>query len=497
MRSPDPLNDLELLLKARYGAVHLETPEHERARSLLRHLADRVALPYFRWTRTRGLRRADADASVYATQEPAAALAHVSGSSFDALYHFEDLGHHLADAAVAAALRDAAQHLANFRGAVVLTGANVELPPALRPVTATVKLPAPEAADFRELIRRIIRDVRSRRRVQVDLEPRDLDRLLDNLRGLTLMEAEKILTLAIVEDGRLSVEDIGAVAEHKRTIVEREGLLEYYPGEENMDDIADLAGLKSWLAKRRRILDEPAKAREYGLSFPKGVLLLGVPGCGKSLCAKAVAMEWGLPLLKLDPSSLYSKYVGESEQNFKRAMQTAENMAPLVLWIDELEKAFSQSSGDQDGGTSRRIFGTFLSWLQDRDGDVFVVATANDVSRLPPEFLRKGRFDEIFFVDLPVDEAREAILRIHIEKREHDPADFDLARLSRATEGFTGAEIEQIVISALYTAFAKGEPLSDEYLLAEISATRPLSETMREKIVALRSWAAERTVSAH
>jgi len=274
-------------------------------------------------------------------------------------------------------------------------------------------------------------------------------------------------------------------------------LLEYYPVEESMQDIADLAGLKSWLAKRRRILDEPEKARKYGLTFPKGVLLLGVPGCGKSLCAKAVAMEWSLPLLKLDPSSLYSKYMGESEQNFKRAMQIAEEMAPLILWIDELEKAFAQNQGDQDGGTSSRIFGTFLSWLQDRDGDVFVVATANDVSRLPPEFLRKGRFDEIFFVDLPVEEAREEILRIHLEKREKDPLDFDLGHLSRVTEGFTGAELEQIIVAALYTAFANGDPLSDEHLLAEIAATRPLSETMREKITALRTWAAGRTVSAN
>jgi SpoVK/Ycf46/Vps4 family AAA+-type ATPase len=222
-----------------------------------------------------------------------------------------------------------------------------------------------------------------------------------------------------------------------------------------------------------------------------------VQGCGKSLCAKAVAQEWRLPLLKLDPSSLYSKYVGESEQNFQRAMRLAERMAPVVLWIDEIEKAFAASGSDADGGASQRIFGTFLSWLQDRRGDVFVVATANDITRLPPEFVRKGRFDEIFFVDLPDAETRLALFRIHLKRRGNDPARFDLATAVIASEGFSGAEIEQAIVSALYAAFAAGSPLSTELLLAELTHTRPLSHTMAEKIDALREWARDRTVSAH
>ncbi|MEM4658877.1 MAG: AAA family ATPase, partial [Candidatus Methanosuratincola sp.] len=235
----------------------------------------------------------------------------------------------------------------------------------------------------------------------------------------------------------------------------------------------------------------------YGLSFPKGILLLGVPGCGKSLCAKAVANEWGLPLLRFDPSSLYDKYIGETEKNFRRAISTAEKVAPVVLWIDEIEKALSPSHGSQDGGVSARLFGAFLSWMQERKGDVFVVATANDVEKLPPEFLRKGRFDEIFFVDLPDEESRRSIFEIHLRRRGKDPAFFDLDSLAQAAAGFSGSEIEQVIISALYTAFSSNTELTTELILDEIYATVPLSITMKERIEYLRDWALGRAVSAH
>jgi SpoVK/Ycf46/Vps4 family AAA+-type ATPase len=290
--------------------------------------------------------------------------------------------------------------------------------------------------------------------------------------------------------------DIAHVIAAKKQIVEQEGVLEYYPREESMAQVADLVGLKAWLAKRKNIITEPQRAAEFGLSFPKGVLLVGVPGCGKSLCAKAVAAEWGLPLLKLDSAALYNKYMGETERNFRRAMQTAERIAPVILWIDELEKAFA-SGGSEDGGVSQRVLGTFLSWMQDRKGDVFIVATANDVSRLPAEFLRKGRFDEIFFVDLPNEEARHAIFEIHLRKRDKDPATLPIDELVRATPEFSGAEIEQVIVSGLYTAFAEKKAVDVSLLLAEIAATRPLAQVMAERITALRAWARERTVSAN
>jgi SpoVK/Ycf46/Vps4 family AAA+-type ATPase len=257
-----------------------------------------------------------------------------------------------------------------------------------------------------------------------------------------------------------------------------------------------LKGLKEWLVKRRTVVTDAERAMSFGLRFPKGILLLGVPGCGKSMCAKAVATEWGLPLLKLDPANLYDKYIGDSEKNFKRALQTAERMAPVILWIDELEKAFAQGGDDADGGVSRRVFGSFLAWLQERRGDVFVVATSNDVSRLPPEFIRKGRFDEVFFVDLPTPAVRASIFDIHLKRRSQKSADFDLQQLAAASDGFSGAEIEESVVAGLFSAFSANTPLNTSLLLAEIGKTRPLARTMTEKIDQLRSWAQDRTVMA-
>ena len=287
------------------------------------------------------------------------------------------------------------------------------------------------------------------------------------------------------------------IVDAKKEIIEKEGVLEYYPVEESMDGIAGLANLKDWLEKRKNIITDPDGAKKFGLDFPKGILVLGVPGCGKSLCAKAVAMEWGLPLLKFDTANLYNKYIGETEKNLKKAIKTSEKMSPVILWIDEIEKAFSSVSSDHDGGVSTRIFGTFLSWMQDRKGDVFIFATANDVSKLPPEFLRKGRFDEIFFVDLPGAESRKLIFEIHLQKREKNCSDFDLERLTKLTENFTGSEIEQLVVSGLYTAFSAGRELTTEILIEEIKKTAPLSVTMAERISNLREWAEGRAVKAN
>jgi SpoVK/Ycf46/Vps4 family AAA+-type ATPase len=332
--------------------------------------------------------------------------------------------------------------------------------------------------------------------VVVELTPQDRARLIQNLMGLSLSEAEKIVTRQIIEDGALRARDIEGVIAAKRQAVQQDGLLEYYPAEGPLSHVAGLAGLKQWLTRRRTVIADPQRAAAMGLEFPKGVLLLGVPGCGKSLCAKAIACEWGLPLLKLDPANLYDKYIGDSEKNFKRAMHTAERMAPVVLWIDELEKAFAGNSAESDGGVSRRVFGTFLSWLQDRRGSVFVVATSNDVSQLPPEFIRKGRFDEVFFVDLPTPAARADVFRIHLQKRGQDPAGFDLPQLVEATGGFSGAEMEGCVAGALYTAFSANTALTTALVLEEVGRTRPLSQTMPERVEGLREWARPRVVMA-
>jgi AAA+ superfamily predicted ATPase len=496
MAHNDPLHDLELLIRSRYGLILVESVEEERIETLLRLVADRLSLVLFSWSRTRGLRKDGNENAVYGTTDPEQALSHIASSTLPAIYYVTGFGSLVANELFAERIKEITLQYGDRAGALVAGGVGLELPESLRRLSARVTLPGPGAGEYRQLMEHILRDLGQRMRVHVDLAPADADRLVNNLKGLTLLEAEKVLTKAIVEDGRLTAEDIGHVIAAKKDIVEREGVLEYYPVEESMEQIADLAGLKDWLHKRSHIMASRDKAAAFGLTFPKGVLLIGVPGCGKSLCAKAVAMEWRLPLLKLDPGALYNKYIGETEKNFRRAMHTAERLAPCVLFIDELEKAFA-TGGSDDGGVSQRVLGTFLSWLQDRRAEVFTVATANDISRLPPEFLRKGRFDEVFFVDLPDAESRRAILDIHLRKRSQPVSTFDLDSLVGATEGFSGAEVEQAIVSALYTAFAAHGSLTTELIHREIAGTRPLSHVMAERVGALREWARGRTVAAN
>ena len=497
LRSHEALHDLAVLLKSRHGLIHLETGDEDRAATLLHHVADRTGLPLLVWSRARGLRRVGMKEAIYETQELDKALQHIFHSGIDALYHLEGVSSSaLADDVTGALLREVDAEMKRRVGGVVFTGTALRIPEALRPRVTDVRLPRPSEAEFRALLGQIVRDVAERQHATVTLNESETTLLMHHLSGLTLMEAEKILTKAIVEDGLLEAADIQHIARHKKSIVERDGLLEYYPVEASLSDIADLRGFKAWLARRTAVVRDPVRAREMGLPFPRGVLLMGVPGCGKSLSAKALAAEWRLPLLRLDPSVLYNKYIGETERNFRRAMETAERMSPVVLWIDEIEKAF-QTGGEADSGVSQRLLGSFLSWLQERRGDVFVIATANDVLRLPPELVRKGRFDELFFVDLPSAETRREILEIHLRTRERDPVDFDLDTLVAGTDGFSGSELEQVVVSGLYTAFAEMEDLADRHLRDAASGTRPLSTTMAERISKLRQWAAERTVRAN
>lgn len=497
MSFPEFIDELELLVRSRYALIVVDTWEYERATEVLRHVASRLSLHYFEWRRSKGVRRGSAPGDPFAdeTALPSQALRHVEREGAG-VYHFPALDAHFGDPDVVAHLHDVVDRFATRRGAIVITGGDVRLPESLRPHAIVVALPAPDPEEYRALMERVVRDHAARMPVRVDLTPTDRGRLLHNLAGLSLTEAEKILTRLIMTDGALSALDIPRVTAAKRQAVEQDGLLEYWPTETGMSQVAGLAGLKAWLVRRRGAVLEPERASALGLPFPKGILLLGVPGCGKSLCAKSVAHEWGLPLLRLDPGLLYDKYVGDSEKNFKRALRTAERMAPIVLWIDEIEKAFAASGGEQDGGVSRRVFGSFLSWLQDRRGDVFVVATANDVASLPPEFIRKGRFDEVFFVDLPRAAVRREIFEIHLRRRGFDPSNFPLDQLASASDGFSGAEIEQAIVSALYDAFSAGSTLTHERVASELRATRPLSRTMSESLASLRAWASERTVHA-
>ncbi|HMJ20226.1 MAG TPA: AAA family ATPase [Gemmatimonadaceae bacterium] len=493
---PDPVNEIVVLVRSRLGLIALDADDPAQARETLATAAAQLGIPLFLWTRTKGLVRKNGGPAIASTADIVGALAYVEAARVSGIFEFEGLGADLADATRAQYVKDAIAGLDGLDAAIVVLDNVDGLPESLRKLAALVTLPPPERADYLALIKRVVQHLHERIPVRAELTQSEGERLIAALRGCTLAEAERVLTRVIVDDGILNAHDIEQVVAVKYADMKAAGLLEFCAIDVKLADIADLASLKAWLATRQAVIAAPAKAAESGLPFPRGMLLVGVPGCGKSMCAKAVAADWQLPLLKLDTSGIYDKFVGESEKRFLAAIRSAERAAPAVLWIDEIEKAFSAGS-DNDGGVSVRILGTFLSWLQERRGDVFVVATANDIAKLPPELVRKGRFDEIFFVDLPTEDVRESIFRLHLERRKQAIAGFDLPALAAASDGFSGSEIEQAVVSALYAVFAAGGTLTMKDLSAEIARTRPLSSTMQERIQALRDWSQGRTVSAH
>jgi AAA+ superfamily predicted ATPase len=496
--SLEDVRDLEILIRANHPLILLETDEPERAEPLVRWVADRLALPFIGYNPDRGLFRPDLPSfSVEGSSDAQKCLDYVAQGKSESLYYLDGLYPKLeSEPLVVRKLAEIAHRFAENRSAVLMTASAAVLPSDLQRLTTTLRLSSPSPEQYYAFVRELLRDLRRRMPVSVKLSGEEVARLLTQLQGLTLFEVKKILTKVIVEDGgTFNADDIGRIAEAKKEIIERSGVLEYFSADERMSEVAGLSNLKDWLGKRKLAFSQPLRAKEFGLLPPRGILLLGVQGCGKSMCAKAIAKEWELPLIRLDPSNLYNKYFGESEKNLKRATRTAETMAPIVLWIDEMEKAFAQGGGD-DSGTSTRIFGSFLSWMQEKKPGVFVVATCNDITRLPPELVRKGRFDEIFFVDLPNAQTRKAILGVHLTRRGRDPGHYDLDRLAERTDGFSGAELEQVVLAGLYSAFAQATELQTQHIDDEITRTVPLSTTMSEQIGALRSWATHRAVPA-
>jgi len=490
--------DIEIYIKSRYGLICIETVEEERAEEVIRHIAFSMDMAFAKWCPATGLTMHYSNTPIDKTKDILSAVEELENVSFGGIWFCAGLHDGFEKSLNSQTIFNMVKKLAKSTGAIVMVGDNHNIPDRIKPYAAFVKLPLPGKVELHRMIKGVIRDLESKMKVHVDISQDDAERMVNNLSGLTFVEAQKVVTKAIVEDGMLTADDIARIVESKKNIIAKEGVLEYYSAPdgkaETMDTVAGLDSLKAWLEKRKKILTSPNEAKKYGLDFPKGILLLGVPGTGKSLSAKAVAREWGLPLLKMDTSALYNKFIGETEKNFKRAMTVAEKMSPVILWIDEIEKAFSQGDSTMDGGLSQRVLGTFLSWLQDRNGRVFIMATANDIAKLPPELLRKGRFDEIFFVDLPSAASREKIFEIQLKKRGQDHSGFDLRGLSMKSEGFSGAEIEQVVLSALYTAFSDGEKLTAAHIEKEITSTQPLSVTRAEDISAMRQWADGRAV---
>ena len=490
---PSASHELKTLVLSRHPVIAIETAEEDRVGKLVAEVAGDLRVHRFQWSVTRGLVRAGEPSPVYGTNDPETLVRTLAGLSVEAVFVLCDFAPHLSNPKVARAFREAAETFAapERLSTIVLTGAALALPAEIEAITLRYRLPSPSREDYRATVIAVMRSLEEGGRAAMEIGAGDVDDFAAALHGMTLNQARQALAHAAFANGRLSRDDLGHLVERKARALEEEGLLEYFPPAENAAQLGGFAGLRRWLERAR--MGFTPRAAELGLDPPRGLMIVGVQGCGKSLACKTIAREWELPLLKLDAGRLYDKYIGESERKFRRATELAESMAPCVLWIDEIEKAMAQG-GDSDGGVSRRIFGSFLTWMQEKKPGVFVVATANDLSALPPELLRKGRFDETFFVDLPDAAERRAILEIHLRLRRQEPARFDLDLLVGACEGFSGAEIEQAVISSLLRALHEDRELSTAVLEQEIGATVPLSVSRREDVERLRATARDRFV---
>lgn len=492
-------DNLGLLIQARNPIISLETPDEPRAVRIVHELAEKLRLPLFEWSIIDGLRQATPPPGGKVVVEPGkvlAALDYLNQSTYQAIFLFKDLAPHCKDAQILRLLREH-YYSPDSRLWTLIMADSTALPSEVRRLTVPFEVGWPDEEELTELVRETYRQIKRESLVEVQskLTKREMEQLVQTLRGLTTEEATRIVAAAIHEDNVLDGADLPRVIEAKRNRLGTMGCLESIAVDVGPDEIGGLKNLKHWLNIRRGGFT--IRAREFGLDPPRGILLLGVQGCGKSLCAKVVASAWRMPLLRMDPGVLYQKFIGESEARLREALTQAESMSPVILWIDEIEKAFASAGAESaDGGLSQRMFGTLLSWMQDHRQPIFLIATANNISQLPPELMRKGRFDEIFFVDLPEKEDRESIFGIHLHKRHREKSGFDMKALVEASEGFSGSEIEQAVVSGMYVAFAEGVECNTEHILAAIRLTQPLSVVLRERIETLRAWAKGRCVPA-
>ena len=493
---PDSRRELATLINSRIPLIVIETRDEQRVLQLLASLATELArpahTPVFQWSTTDGLRRLDVDlgGSQLHNAEPTEVLRSIRATERAGVYVLLDFHPFLGDPLHVRLIKDICQGYDRVARTLVFVSHELALPKELEHLAARFELAFPTRDEREAIVRRIAHEWQATRSEPMRIDERSVVLLVENLAGLSVADTERLARQAVLGDGALASSDLPAIMEAKYSLLNRNGVLGYEHDTARYADVGGLRRIKEWLAQRRSAFDGSTPQ----LDPPKGVLLLGVQGCGKSLAARAAAGVFGVPLLRLDFGALYNKYHGESERNLRESLKTAEIMAPCVLWIDEIEKGLA--TGDGDSGTSRRVLGTFLTWLAEKRSAVFVVATANDISALPPELVRKGRFDEIFFVDLPRDAVREEIFRIHLARRRLQIGEPEVRALAHAAEGFSGGEIEQAVVSAIYVANASGQQPSARHVLAEIRATRPLSVVLAERVAALREWATGRTVPA-
>ena len=527
----NPLERLRILINSSTPIVIMETVEEMRALNMVCSASAEANLPVFEWSIADGLMRTGSKAPVTVqdgrpvsqpdeqrwaqvttlaeqiepatqptivnTREPAQVLAHLETMTIESVVVLKDFHRHLDDPVVVRRLRDVAQQFSSNRRTLILTGPSFSVPPELTTLIEYLDLPLPDAACLRRIVENTFSRLSKTHTLKRTLDAAGVNAVAENLRGLSEEEAERAISQAIVTRYALVPDVATDVLEAKKNLLRHSGMLEFIEADLNFSAVAGLENLKRWLQQRRGAWEEGA--RNFGLEPPRGVIIMGVQGCGKSLCARAVAGEWNLPLVKFDAGAVFDKYIGETEKRVRKVFQVTEELAPAVLWIDELEKVFAGTepgSASADAGTASRLLGAFLSWMQDRTAAVFIAATSNNVTVLPPELIRKGRFDELFFVDLPHAQERRAIFAIHLTRHKQNAANFALDRLASAAEGYSGAEIDAAVQTAMYAAFSSKKPLTTDDLIQAIQSTVPLSTTRAEEIQALRHWAQQRAVPA-
>ena len=494
-------DELLSLIIARHKLLYIHSTDETVEFQTVLDVARRMDRTVQDWTLTTGVRVFSPDvrepSSVSGTSKPENALQYILRQKRSAIHCLRGLAPYTTQPLMRRLLRDFVQQADPKRECLLLMDDD-SIHPRVQRLAVPWRPGLPDKQELYDIAKDTYRRLKKSFKagtVVSELKKSELEQLVLNLSGLTRTEAAQVVESVVLDDRALTSSDLQRVIDAKRRLLEGAGSLESMTIDFKINEVGGLRGLKKWLEERRGGFTE--EARSFGIEPPRGVLMLGVPGCGKSLCAKAVAADWGMPLLRLDPGVLYQKFIGESENQLRQAIQQAEAMAPVVLWIDEIEKAFaSASSSSADGGLSQRMFGTLLSWMQDHREPIFMVATANDISALPPELMRKGRFDEVFFIDLPGVDARRQIFQIHLKRKKRNPADFRIDELADASKDLTGSEIEQAIASGLFRAFADKRELTTEDILRAVASTNPLSSLMSERIESLRAWAANRCVVA-
>jgi hypothetical protein len=489
-------DELALLIKSKYPVIFVESIDEEYVVNQLRQIASQLGLIFYQWSITAGLQRGFKEGPYYQTGDPDKMIKTVlslikSDRSESGLFVLKDFDKHLENSILLRLFKDLMNLIKNTKNTIVIVGPEYKLPKDLEPEAAHIVGGYPDEQEIASVLKGILNELIRDEKGRVSLAVDEIQKILQALKGLSVQQIRNVIHQCFIDDHLIDIKDLNTIETYKKKLFDQEGLLEFCITEDK-ENMANFDNLKRWLNERK----ESFIGASSSLPPPRGVLLMGIQGCGKSLSVKAIARELGLPLYRLDIGRLYGQYIGQTEQNLRKALATVDKLSPLCLWIDEIEKGFAASAGESDGGVSQRVLGSFLTWMQERKSKCFLAATANDIYRLPPEFLRKGRFDEIFFVDLPDQGIRMSLFNIHLRKRGLNPERFNCKLLAENAVNFNGAEIEQAVISALYRASSRKEPVSTDLILEQIRSTKPLALLKQEEITFLREWAKERTVPA-